>query len=61
MKIHVRPNDDGTVDLYVERTLPNEGRSRTLRKIGVDLYRDVLAKVIAEMRGEPAPESPVRP
>jgi hypothetical protein len=52
MKIHLIPQADGTWTIYIKRTLPSEGPSRSVAEVSDADRESVLERLVKEMRGE---------
>ena len=52
MRVHLFPQGDGLVTVYVKRTLAKEGPSRAARYVSQEDVPEVTARLCAEMRRE---------
>lgn len=52
MKLRIFKQEDGTVDIYAERTRPREGPSQLVRKVPQERVQEALESVVQGVRRE---------
>jgi hypothetical protein len=56
VKLRIFKQEDGTVDIYAERTRPREGPSQLVRKVPQERVQEALESVVQGVRRQ-APEA----
>jgi len=57
VKLRIFKQEDGTVDIYAERTRPKEGPSQLVRKVPKERVQEALESVVQGVRRE-VPKTP---
>ena len=59
MKVRIYKNDDGTMTVFVKRTMAKENPSRAATRVKQEDMESVIAKLAGEMRGHSQQEYPL--